>query len=278
MIKNGAFGLSLPDKCHNRGETFGTDEISMALAVRSEIPDLVKLESRSSGWGDYDEEKDLFRVDFWPLNHSQKPDTYIILDLIQFCYNRVAKPIQNHWDSYCKHHHLTFDQDSGQEIFFQDINRIFSRNGLAYELKENGQIIRIPSSLLSDLFQKTNFKTGDSELDLMLTTACNKFLNPDMSVRRESLEKLWDAWERIKTILPEKDKKSSTLKLLEKASPNKHFREVLNNEAIELTRIGNDFQIRHSETTKIPVEDSEHIDYLFHRLFSIIHLLLKAIK
>ena len=278
LTKNGAFGLAFPDICQNRGITFGTNEQSMTLAARSEIPDLVKWESRSSGWGGYDEEKELFRVDYWPLKHSQKPDTYTILDLIQFCYHRVAKPIQNHWDSYCKHHHLTFDQESGQDIFHQDINRIFSRNGLAYEIQENGQIIRIPPSILGNLFQKANFKTGDSELDLMLTAACNKYLTPNIDVRRESLEKLWDAWERIKTLLPEKDKKSSIIKLFEKASPDEQFREVLNNDANELTRIGNDFQIRHSETNKVPVEASDHIDYLFHRLFSMINLLLKALK
>lgn len=278
LIKNGAFGLVFPSICQDKRTTFGTDERSMTLAVRSEIPDLVKWESRSSGWSKDDEEKERFRVDYWPLNHSRKPDTYVILDLIEFCYQRVAKPIQQTWDSYCKHHHLTFDKESGQDIFHQDINRIFSRNGLAYELKENGQIIRIPPSMLGNLFQKANFKTGDSELDLMLTTACNKYLTPNINVRRESLEKLWDAWERIKTLLPEKDKKSSTIKLFEKASSDEHFREVLNNDANELTRIGNDFQIRHSETNKIPVKTSEHIDYLFHRLFSIINLLLKAVK
>ena len=34
--------------------------------------------------------------------------------------------------------------------------------------------------------------------------------------------------------------------------------------------------IRHTEVDKVPIVDSHHIDYLFHRMFSIIRLLLKA--
>ena len=53
------------------------------------------------------------------------------------------------------------------------------------------------------------------------------------------------------------------------------FRETLEAEATELTRIGNTFRIRHSETSQTPLENDTHVDYLFHRLFGLIHLLLK---
>jgi len=43
-----------------------------------------------------------------------------------------------------------------------------------------------------------------------------------------------------------------------------------------LTEIGNTFMIRHTEVGKTPVEDPDQIDYLFHRIFSSIRLLLKA--
>ena len=32
----------------------------------------------------------------------------------------------------------------------------------------------------------------------------------------------------------------------------------------------------HTETDKVPIVDSAHVDYLFHRMFSTIRLLLKA--
>jgi hypothetical protein len=32
--------------------------------------------------------------------------------------------------------------------------------------------------------------------------------------------------------------------------------------------------IRHSEVNKVPIQKSHHVDYLFHRMFSLIRLLL----
>jgi hypothetical protein len=72
-----------------------------------------------------------------------------------------------------------------------------------------------------------------------------KFLNRSLNVRRESLEKLWDAWERLKTVEPGKDKKASAKALLDKAAVEPNFRNKLEQEARELTDIGNTFMIRH---------------------------------
>ena len=44
----------------------------------------------------------------------------------------------------------------------------------------------------------------------------------------------------------------------------------------QLTDIGNNFMIRHTEVTKPPITESIHVDYLFHRLFSFIRMLLQA--
>jgi hypothetical protein len=58
--------------------------------------------------------------------------------------------------------------------------------------------------------------------------------------------------------------------------PTPKFRAFLDNEAKKLTDIGNSLRIRHSETDKEPLATSEQIDYLFHRLFSFLLLLLRA--
>jgi hypothetical protein len=118
------------------------------------------------------------------------------------------------------------------------------------------------------------FKTGDATLDELLEASRTKFLHRDLKVRKESLEKLWDAWERLKTIGPGKNKAEQAQGLLEKAVPEITFRARLEKEAKELTDIGNSFMIRHTETNKIPITDSSQVDYLFHRLFAMIRLLL----
>jgi hypothetical protein len=80
----------------------------------------------------------------------------------------------------------------------------------------------------------------------------------------------------LKTIEPGKGKKISVEALLNKAASELNFRERLNKEAHELTDIGNKFRIRHSETNQAPLELSEHVDYLFHRLFALIRLILRT--
>ena len=110
----------------------------------------------------------------------------------------------------------------------------------------------------------------------MLEDARRKFLNKDPKVRQESLEELWDAWERLKTLEPGADKKASVKALLDKGSGEPTFRQVLEDEAVRLTKVGNDFMIRHTEVGKIPIAGSWQVDYLFQRLFSLAQLLLKA--
>lgn len=120
------------------------------------------------------------------------------------------------------------------------------------------------------------FDTSDLILDGLLDTARHKFLEPNDRDRREALEKLWDAWERLKTLEGGGDKKTATGILLHRASPDPAFRQVLEVEARALTDIGNSFMIRHTEVGKTPIQNNEHVDYLFHRMFDLIRLLLRT--
>jgi len=209
----------------------------------------------------------------WPLS-IDRLSVFDILDLIQFCFKNIELPSKDHYDL-LQHSSYPNTREIGQFAFLEEINSIFKRNGIIYELNRDGSIIRLAPEGVDILLQQSKFHTGDSDLDALLNTARIKFLDPNPDVRKESLEKLWDAWERLKTI-ESGDKKTSIASLLEKVSPTQKFREKLNAEAIELTKIGNEFRIRHSETNKIPIMSSNHVDYLFHRLFSLIYLILKS--
>jgi hypothetical protein len=252
-LSDGSFGNSFPEECPDGAGIYGCDENMFMEALAAEMPE-----------------------DILPLHSGHLPSTLSILDLIEFCHRHVARPVQGGYHQFFKHHHLTFEPEDGQDRYRQDINRIFSRNGMAYKLKNNGQIMRLAPPVLEDLLIPMIFQTGDSDLNSLLESARSKFLSPDPTVRRESLEKLWDAWERIKTIEPGADKKASMSAMLEKISPEINFRERLDKEALELTSIGNNFRIRHSETNQTPLQLSEHVDYLFHRMFSLVHLMLKV--
>jgi hypothetical protein len=116
--------------------------------------------------------------------------------------------------------------------------------------------------------------SGDATLDTLLRDARAKFRDPAPATRAEATEKLWDAWERLKSLEVHGNKRLSVARLLDQCSPELKFRGLLEQEAKELTEIGNAFHIRHFETDKVAIQRAEHNDYLFHRMFALIHLLL----
>jgi hypothetical protein len=118
--------------------------------------------------------------------------------------------------------------------------------------------------------------SGDATLDQLLAEAIARFRDPAPGRRKEGLERLWDAWERLKTIDHASNKRLSVTALLDRAAEAGPFREVLENESRSLTDVGNTFHIRHFETGRVAVRRDSHVDYLFHRLFALIHLLLYA--
>jgi hypothetical protein len=131
-------------------------------------------------------------------------------------------------------------------------------------------------SALHEVSASAVFMTGDLDLDRLLETAREKFLNRSLDVRKEGLEKLWDAWERLKTVEPGKDKAARAKAILDKSATEPVLRERLEFEARELSFIGNNLMIRHTEVGKPAILEAAQIDYLFHRMFAMVRLLLKS--
>nr|CBX28876.1 hypothetical protein N47_B20220 [uncultured Desulfobacterium sp.] len=261
MVTTGAFGQQYPEMCPDGDGPTGTDEQSFILALKAEVPDVE--------WPLKTEEGNNWEKEAWA------PETMAALDLIQFCYQAVAKPIQGVYHSFFRHHHLSFDEEAGKDSFLERINTIFRRNGIAYVLEHDGSIKRIiPVQFQS--FISTHIRTGDSVLDNMIDDAQKKFLNPDIKIRKEAIERLWDCWERIKTVEDPRNKKKSISILLDKVSNDSDTRSMLEEEARKLTDIGNTFHIRHSEVTQIVISDNSIIDYLFYRLCAFIQMLLSS--
>lgn len=117
-------------------------------------------------------------------------------------------------------------------------------------------------------------RSGDATLDRMLADASRKFRDPAPDSRRDAVERLWDAWERIKSLEVPNNKKESVQRLLDRAVTEPEFRQLIEIEAKALTDIGNQFHIRHFEADRTQLTAIEHYDYLFHRLYALIHLLL----
>lgn len=265
LISSGAFGLRFPERCPDGQAICGCDQGAIAASVVAEMPGLT-----------------------WPLETSRlvddrflqqrepfAPDTLLILDFVEFVYASAAKPVPGKHHDFFNHHHFTFDQPAGQEEFRATVNRIFSRNGMAFEMLSTGRIVRVLPPVLGEELRRTIFRTGDRTLDNMLEECRLKFSDRSPLVRREALERLWDAWERIKSLADPSDKKRSIKITLDATASEPLLRARLEEEATELNSIGNSHLIRHSEVNQVPVIDLDHIDYLFHRLFAMIQLLLR---
>lgn len=252
-LNQNSFGLDFPSECPDGGAVDGNDWNNFSLVLRGEIPDIP-----------------------WPLAPDPLPDKYATLDLVQFCFQHIAEPQQGYYHGFYRHHHLTFDRDAGKKRFRESVNRIFGRNGIAFDLQDSGDIVRLANPALQPILAAAVFKTGDSTLDTLLEDSRRNFLDPKPTVRHDALEKLWDAWERTKTIESGENKKETTKMILDAAASEPSFRELLEIDARELTRVGNKFRIRHSETDKVEIQEAAQVDYLFQRMFAMVMLLLSC--
>ncbi|MCF6243435.1 MAG: hypothetical protein L3J43_00170 [Sulfurovum sp.] len=223
----------------------------------------------------------------WEDGSDKSYDQYTTLDFIQFCYKNIKKAIKSERIPYDNGYNsdtsyatsYTFEEsDSEKKAFRNDINTLFRRNGLVFELQEDGKIVRTIPQALQPLVSKI-YLTGDDELNSLVEKACDNFLKPKIEDRQIALEKIWDAFERMKTYYQEKNKKESITELIkEVSSTNSEYMKLLNDEAVALTNIGNDFRIRHHETDKNNIIDNNQIDYFFYRIVSFMQLFLKHLE
>lgn len=117
-------------------------------------------------------------------------------------------------------------------------------------------------------------ESTDDTVNEKIIKSRNLYLNKDID---GALENIWDAFERIKTIYKELDKKDSAKKVCEVCATSLDF-DYINNEFISFTNIGNSYQIRHFETNKKPIKDIQTKVYLFFAMLSIINFAIKQLK
>lgn len=253
-IDDGSFGYRFAEQCPDGQGPCGCDAAAFGRVLQAEIPNIG-----------------------WPLSPSNLPDTFTILDLLEFCAAAVGRPIEGYYHSFWRHNHLSWEREPGLAQFVSDVNLLFRCNGIAYELTSLGQIARRFPGPVSEVLSQALFRTGDDETDKLLEDARRRFVSPKLEDRQDALEKLWDAFERLKTLEPGPNKRAQADALLDRvAAPNTRLRETLGREALELTAVGNTFRIRHSETTQEPLTSLDQVDYLFMRMFAFVRLTLRA--
>lgn len=129
------------------------------------------------------------------------------------------------------------------------------------------------ASLSYDL---VDFQIDDNEFNKLVEQAFQYYKEARIDT---ATEKIWDAFERIKTFYKQYDKKGSITKLIDIVSKNNaEYREMVEEEFTSLTKLGNDFRIRHHETNKKDICCKEHYDYLFHRCIAVLRLVTSMLR
>ena len=149
----------------------------------------------------------------------------------------------------------------------------FLENGFSYKL--SGGKIEI-----SQINLQTKEIITEVGLKELIEQATSLYNNSNSSDKQIAVEKLWDAFERLKTYYGSgKQKKTSITRIVaEIAKEDNNYIDLFDKEFTELTTIGNNYRIRHHETDKIDITDSNYYDYLFKRCFALIDLALKYLK
>lgn len=260
FVSNGALAGGFPEECIDGTVICGCDTRQLQCVLKGEVPELMLTLNTCFDEGDV-------------------PNKYAILDFIQFLHKNIKDPEEIGYHDYHRHNHYSFsDEDIFKSQFRDRINTLFSRNGIVFFIDTNGQIKRSIPKSIAKIITEIRFNTDDERLNGLLEIAYSKFVLPRPESRIESLEKIWDAFERMKTYF-EENKKLSADKLVEILSEgNSLFSECINAEFQTLTKIGNTFQIRHFEQGKIQLESNSHIDYLFYRMSCLIHLCIESLK
>lgn len=206
------------------------------------------------------------------LEDNSEFNKYALLDFIEFCWENIN-------DYKFGRYGLLFVEGQEYKNKFRDsINKIFQRNEIVFRINENGEIERILPMQLEVLVKNYCHRGNDNELNKLIDISIKHISKPKIEDRQIAIEKLWDAFERIKTYY-DSNKKQSVKTLINMASEgSKEFEALIEDEMLNnLTKIGNQYRIRHHETDKIEINSVKHIDYLYYRMMSLINLLVSYI-
>lgn len=158
------------------------------------------------------------------------------------------------------------------EKFEKEINTIFKLNDISIELK-SGEIHSINNKAIE---LDSSIKIGETGIEELITTADDLYRKGKYSY---AVEKIWDAFERIKTYYyPTLNKKKSAEKIIKDISfGNENIKMMFDVEFKTLTDIGNNYRIRHHEKNKTDISNDLHYEYFYKRCLSLISILLKVI-
>lgn len=209
-------------------------------------------------------------------------DQFALIDYIEFFAQNI-EDISEEWNNLRYKNYQYIDCLGTRNIFEafrKEINELFGLSGLLYELTNEAIVVRIVvNSILTQDIQNIIAEVEEEGVRELLKDAIALYKTPNSAARQDSVEKIWDAFERLKTYYTSMDKKQSSEKIIKDMSmSDSNYENLFNKEFGELTSIGNNFRIRHHETNKINIPDQRYYDYLFNRCLSLIALAIQYLE
>lgn len=158
-----------------------------------------------------------------------------------------------------------YEKYNADNDFVAQMNILFKLNSVAYKLEQG----RIDSTLDVSINKKDMSAISEIGLKELLNEADRYYHTGNKQI---AVEKLWDAFERLKTYYsPTLNKSASANKIIDDMSGSEpNFKSLYQAEFKALTSIGNDFRIRHHETTKIDITDNRQYDYFYRRCLALV--------
>ncbi|MCH4239147.1 MAG: hypothetical protein LKF71_02615 [Oscillospiraceae bacterium] len=258
-----------PLKCHDdftASDYLSFDEHAFQNRINSKIPTLFRDKNGKIGVPE----------------DGDKYDQYALLDFIEFIAQNI-KDISEGWNNPRYQNYWNIDCLNTWEIFSKyqnEINGIYKESGLLYTLTSERIVERIvENSSLTSENEKNISAVKEKGTRELLTEAVILYKQPYSESQRDAVEKIWDAFERLKTYYTTLDKKHSAAKIVnDMAHGTTKFTDLFNAEFKALTDIGNTFRIRHHETDKIDITDTKYFDYFFNRCLSLIALAIQYLQ
>ena len=259
-----------PEQCPDGQGCCGVNENQLNLDLSFEIPMLFGC----SGGAIDKHSTNIFSGD-------DEYNQYALLDLIEYIAQNCRDIRQVSFHSHFGHHHLRLlDTNEIAGTFRDEINSIFQKTGLLYALTNDLFVERVidDNTLIPEVEDVIN-EVKELGLKDLLNEAIMLFKQPNPAMRNDAVEKLWDAFERLKTYYTSLDKKKSAEKIVNDMSNGQaEFEQLFNTEFAALTKIGNEYRIRHHETSKTDITDIRHYDYFFNRCLALIATALQYLK
>lgn len=236
-----AFGYWCVDQDHVQGNVKDID-LEMLLAIR--------------------------KKNLWPISEYGLTSEYVqgyteddFLDVIEFLYQYVSKPIDGTMHSYnqCGMHWETFNKKEGQNAYREKVNAVLEHYKNKYELSKNGEVLHKPEAGFENIFN-ADMPSKDENIVERINAATTNYRRHGSSIddRRQAVRDLADVLEylrpQVQELLTNKDEK-------------------------DLFNIANNFGIRHhNDKQKTSYDAAIWLSWMFYYYLATIHVVLRKIE